>query len=727
MKPRAVGLALFAIWLAIVHRQLGTELREPWTYALLATLGILTGIGIAWPRASRTFATAIEKPPTWAFLLATSALAAGTTLWLALFPMRGQAASLDGTVYLFEARALANLRFGFPIPSPGLPFGIRFLFEGADGDMHGVFPIGFPLYLSPFVAIGLPVLAGPASAIAMVLAQYALTKALAKTELIARASVLLSLPSWARAIETAEPASHPLVGVLFALTLVLALRLRTTKKPFRTALALGACAGWAFSARLLDGIVLGAVLGPVLLVWAFRSRIPRLALPAIVLGTLPFVGLLLGQQYVATGSPFRPNVTEYAVRSDWPPTCLRLGIGQDIGCQVEHPLEAASFGPDGYQLDDAYRLIRERADALGPDLVGSSWLFLLAFVPLLFWNLQDAKAPRNAKEEGEDGNERAGVLLSGALLVTLTVAYGLYYYGNHPIWGARHLFPAAPFVWALIAIGIARPKARGEGEGRLFAMRGASVFAMLVTVSLSAWPMWKRGLEMVRRDQANRIDLRAVVEEAKLERGIVATFDTLGYIAGWNPWADRGRRFFVLDGSHSFHDLRALHPSFPVYEAHPPGRLVLADPPPPKPQTFWIELERAWPSFQRPEGLGAAAVQTSPHIGIRASYEHALYVFASKPRAKISIPVWIPKSGRYSVQLHSIKGPDHGDYKIMLDDHVLPLHRGYSPEHKRVASAPSVPIELEAGRHLLIAECLGKQRESTGYLAIFDVLTGAEE
>ena len=708
------GFVFLAIWLACAYGSFGAELGRGFTYAVFGTLGLVFAAGLAFPKLASGFARAVEAPKTWVFLLVTSLVALGITLWLALDPMRGMPASLDGSVYVFQARALANLSYGHPIPPPRLPFGLRFLFEGADGNMHGVFPIGLPLYLAPFLALGSLHLGLAALTVAMVLVQYAVTKALTKTELVARASVLLTLPSWGRAVETAEPVSHTLVAICVGVVLVLTLKLPTSRKPFRLALLLGAAAAWAFIARLLDGFILGFVFAPLLLFWAATKRIPRSTIAAIVLGGLPFLAVIFGQQYAATGNAFEPNVTEYAVRSDWPPTCLRLGIGKDIGCRVEHPHEAESFGPDGYQLDDFYRLVRERAEVYGFDLVGSGLLFLLAFVPLLVRNREEPS------EADEDALRRTGLWLTAGFVLALTVGYGLYYYGNHPIWGARHLFASAPLAFALIALAAERFAAFAKGRP----VAPAFTLALLTAVCVSAWPMWERGLERVRHDQTNRIDLRALIEDHGVERGVIATLDTLGVLNGYDPWTDGDRRFLVLDGPHGFHDLRRLHPSLPVYLAQPPASLVRVEPEPLPTNGFFIELERAWPSFQRPSGLGATGAYAKGLFDVHASSAHALYVFESKPSAKLTIPIWVPRSGRYTVRVHMLQGPDFGDYKLMLDDHVLPLHRGYHPEYRRVATPESVPIELSEGRHLFVAECLGKHRESGGYRAVFDTLSG---
>src|SRR5690606_16496719 len=179
------------------------------------------------------------------------------------------------------------------------------------------------------------------------------------------------------------------------------------------------------------------------------------------------------------------------------------------------------------------------------------------------------------------------------------------------------------------------------------------------------------------------------------------------------------------DGPAGAHDLRRLHPTLPVYEAKPPNSFTRIDVPPP-PHDFYVELERAWPAFMRPSGLGALFGHTRKLFDLGASSGHGLYVFEASPGAKVTIPIWIPASGRYSVRLHYFEGPDLGDYKVTLDGHVLPLLRGYHPQYRRVGGAPSVPIELEAGTHELVVECLGKHESSSGYRALLDVFSGTK-
>src|SRR5205085_1608363 len=117
----------------------------------------------------------------------------------------------------------------------------------------------------------------------------------------------------------------------------------------------------------------------------------------------------------------------------YPPTCHRLGLGKDVGCQVEHADVREAMGDDGYTLDDAAKVTRERAGTVGVDLFGFAPFFLLAFVPLLL------RPSRRAA-------------LASAFIVAMTLAYGLFYYGSSStLHGARHIFLVAPFAYVLVA------------------------------------------------------------------------------------------------------------------------------------------------------------------------------------------------------------------------------------------------------------------------------------
>src|ERR1700679_474025 len=167
------------------------------------------------------------------------------------------------------------------VPVPSQAFGDSFLLEGPDQRLYGIFPPGWPLALVPLVWLGRPVLAGAVVAGAVVVAPASLARALSRLgparpaggvdhgELATRVSLLLSLPSIGRALETADLLSHAFVAVLSCVALACALDI--ARHPRLAGVVAGACVGWVFASRLLDGVVLGAAVAGVL-VWAPAGR-----------------------------------------------------------------------------------------------------------------------------------------------------------------------------------------------------------------------------------------------------------------------------------------------------------------------------------------------------------------------------------------------------------------------------------------------------------------------
>src|SRR6202007_3344131 len=109
-----------------------------------------------------------------AFLAVCSVTAAGLTAWASHAVLRDQPLSIDAGLYLQQARAMAHGHFGMPAPLPAHAFSNRFLLEGPDHRLYGIFPPGWPLAIVPFVWLGKPMLVGPTLAVLMVLAQAAL-------------------------------------------------------------------------------------------------------------------------------------------------------------------------------------------------------------------------------------------------------------------------------------------------------------------------------------------------------------------------------------------------------------------------------------------------------------------------------------------------------------------------------------------------------------------------
>lgn len=660
--------------------------------AWAVAVGVMVG-ALFLPGVGDRVLAALRRPSTRTFLMATAAIAALLSYLIVSGPMRDRPSSIDAHVYLLEARALSHGHFGMPIPEPRQLFGGRFLFAGDDGHLYGVFPPGFPLFLVPFVWLGVPMLVGPVLAALLVGAQWLLGRSLERDgedSVATRLAIVLSLPSVGRAVETADLLSHAFVAVLGTVAIALAIEERKEGSRWRL-LAIGAALGWATIARLLDGVVLCGLVAAVL---AGRVPLRRAFVPLLTL--LPFVTFLLFAQKAATGSFTVPTQSIFFARSDWPPTCHRLGFGVDVGCAVEHEAERASFGPDGYTLGDAVRIVRERASALGSDLFGFAPMALFGFAAVI------ARARR-----------RDAFL--AASVVVFTLAYGLFYYGNAPVFGARHLFPIAPLFWMLVARALVEPIHPRVGT--------SLVASALVVASFAAVPRWVLSATIMRNGAQRRVDLRAVIDKAELQKGLVVTGDELSFLAGFDPYRDGRDRVVVrFDGS-GLKDLRRMYPELPVHAVLENDILQtqqLAVPPP----GVHVELERAWPSFVRPHDLGAKVVNTKNCCNVESSGERALFVFVAKEGAALTIPFAVPRAGRFALRVDGLSAPDYGTWSIRVDEHALPDWDGYAPTIARKQGPPSAPIELAAGPHTLTFKCTGKHAESRGHLATFDTLIG---
>ncbi|MCU0656337.1 MAG: hypothetical protein MUF64_14120 [Polyangiaceae bacterium] len=700
---QAGALLLLGLWLLLFHPALTGIVTEPRGRGGLALTALLGLALAALPGVGGRFKQAMLRPSTPVFVALVALLSGALSWWFASVMLGNKTLALDCGVYLLQARAMAHGGFGIPQEAPALFQSSRFLFEGPDGQLYGVFPPGYPLFLAPFAALGVPMLSGPVTAVATVVAQYWLARELGEDEWVARASLLLPLPCYARTIETADLLSHAFVGLLATVALAAALRCRSDLRA-RWGLLIGACVGWATSARLLDGLVLLAVL-LVLAAW-LAWRQPRLALLRVAavaaLAALPFVALLLAQQKASTGLWLQPTQSEFFRRSDHPPTCHRLGFGEDVGCKVEHPPERASFGADGYTLDDALRVGSERATVLGSDLLGFAPLVLLGFASLLVAPSFEA-------------------LILAFWWVGLGLAYLLFYYGNAPVYGARHLFPVAPVVHVLVARMLPRlPRRPGPRLGEPHVLGGALLLILMVSY-LTQYERWRRSWWLVKLHQENRPDVHR--QAAQVKEAIVVSGDHFSVIEGMDPWRDRGVRRVGQDDRAGLIELRRAHPTWKVYAATP-GGLLLLELPPLRPGLH-VELEQAWPSRVWPSGLALKRVETEKAIQAPSSGQEALGVHAASPRGSAELVFDVIQPGLYRLRVEGIAGPFMGQYELAVDGTALPPWEGYAPSYRPLRGGESEPIRLEAGRHRLTMRSTGKAAESKGYLALFDTLEGS--
>lgn len=699
---RIAAGTLLVLWMLLFYPAIIALVTTSYGRSGLFISLLLMGIATVLPRPSKWFQAAILRPSTSVFVGGIALLSAAISGWFVIVMLGHKVLALDCSVYLLQARAMAHGSLGIPQTLPGSYQSSRFLFEGPDGLFYGVFPPGYPLFLMPFELLRMPMLSGPITAAGLVVAQYFLAREIGEEEWVARASLLLPLPCYARAIETADLLSHAFLALLATIALIAALKCRTQPQA-RWGILLGVCAGWGFSARLLDGLVLAALLFGIgiWLGWATRDRKLWAVALAAILSAAPFGGLVLFQQKTATGRWFQPTQSEFFQRSDYPPTCHRLGFGPDVGCKIEHPPERASFGADGYTLDDALRVGSERATVLGHDIIGFAPLLLLGFVSLLLAPSMEA-------------------LWLAVWWVGLSFAYLLFYYGNAPAYGARHLFPVVPVVYLLIARVLPALAKQSQKHLDLKHFLGGMLLVLLTLSSLTQMERWRRSKWSVKQHQADRANIYELASQT--HDAIIVSSDHFGLIAAIDPWKNRGLRQVGHDDHAGLIELRRAHPSWKAFSTTPNG-LIPLDLPAIQPG-LQIELEQAWPSRVWPDGLALRRVETEKNLKIESSGGEALGIHVAVINKTAEIAFDIIDPGTFRLSLHGFAGPYMGRYEIELDGQPHFVWEGYSPRLEPRTSEPTPPILLERGPHRLRFRCVGRAPESEGLFGLFDTLVG---
>jgi hypothetical protein len=193
--------------------------------------------------------------------------------------------------------------------------------------------------------------------------------------------------------------------------------------------------------------------------------------------------------------------------------------------------------------------------------------------------------------------------------------------------------------------------------------------------------------------------------------------DETAVVAALDTWRDGDRRLFVVDDGSGVVELRRAHPELPVLLSLPEddvGRLFPSRPAP----GVLVEMEREWPTFVRPSGMGARPLRQEG-----ASGGSVLLLGHARPGAQVALPFEVATPGEYSLRVDAVAGPDQGDYALELDAMPLAEWRGYALEPAPRPGQRSHRA-LQGGRHWLVARCVGKDPASAGYDMRLDALVG---
>jgi hypothetical protein len=554
---------------------------------------------------------------------------------------------IDATTYLAQAKALAEGSFTANVPTPSASFRGRFFLFTDQRHIGGIFPPGYPLFLSLGVRLGAPMVMGPLLAGAIAIATQWLTReclhdepmhARDKATLVQGASAF-SLVSAALRYHTADTMSHGLVALASALCLASALRGRRehgAQWPLLSGLALSVIV----CTRPLSTVP--PLLGALVLL---RPRLSLRAALVFGLALLPGTALLLSQQHALTGHALASPQQLYYARSDGPAGCFRLGFGQGIGCLFEHEDFVRARLPQGFGVKAAVTTTLSRLRHHLTDIDNAEPLAFLVFFAL---------------------RRRPWGKALGLVLAAQVVAYAPFYFdGNYPGGGARFFADVLPLEHALLAVGLGRLWPRVAAHRKVALTLGVALLGFAVHAAPAH-------AQLAVRDGGAPMFDPQVLSVAKVDKGLVFLSTDHGFNLAFDPRMDAKRGIVAARRRSDARD-RLLYdqlgaPPTYVYTFDPlRGADAKIEPfVPPAVEfgesgTYRFEAEAEWPPLAQTGGYA------TPHwrgAGC-ASLGRVLMVHPTGEAAVVDIELPAPRAAKYRIRAEAFaEGPAELELRI---------------------------------------------------------------
>jgi len=475
----AAGLALVIAALApillfdrfsydfLFHQDRALMKRLAWAALAIPLLSVPPALLLGWHRsaagvAERVARLGLRAPARSRALALLAVFAAGvlvSALVLLHFPN-----SADEFSYLFQAETYAS---GRPwIDEHPVQAFVQFMHSKVlDGRWVGRFPPGWPAFLAPFLAVGLPAwLVNPLVAAACVALLYVLGRRSFGERAGLLAAALFALSPFL-ILNAGAYYSH-LFAALLSLIFALAGTRYLERPSASAALVAGLALGWLGLARTMNPLLLGAPFAVALL--ARRSWPHLLRGWPLALGGGACLALLFAYNAVLTGDPTLP------------PTL------------VDDPKQTIGF-VGGHTPARAWKFIQHRLLLL-PRYTSGLFLFVYGLALVR-------------------GAQRRDLRWWDAYFALEVLGYSLYQNSSHDTYGPRYLFEAFPFAALRIAAACA-PRAEGRPWAPVFSWLVALHLATALTGIVST--AWLHGHVIRER----RDPIRAV-EEAGLRNAVV--------------------------------------------------------------------------------------------------------------------------------------------------------------------------------------------------------------
>ena len=622
-----------------------------------SAVALVVGVVLVW-QGPRLFA-ALYRAPRAAAIVLLAALALALSAGYVQHYLGGGPRIIDATSYWLEARALSEGHVSWPIEEPTASVRGRFLLLGGTAEaprLGVIFPPGYPLVLAMGFVLGVPLWVGPFIAALLVVATYALAKAVTRREDVARLAATLSVLCATLRYHTADTMSHGWAALMFAASLALAWNAAdaasTGKRLLEAALS-GVLWGWLFATRPVSA----TALLPIMLVISLELT-PRARWAWVGSALVPLTLFFL-QQRAVTGVAFLSSQAAYYAIADGPPGCFRYGFGSGIGCLHEHGAYVADVLPNGLDAKAAFSVLLRRLRLHVIDVANLEPVTLLVVAAPFFAWFRGSPSPAEsaARSRRSRAEARRTALLCLAVLLIVLAYVPFYFDGSYAGGGARFFADVLPLEHVLVATCLALIVERAAKRWPSVDLPRAS--ALLGAVCLAAFGVHTvfEHRMMRERDGGRPFFEPQALTDAKVDRGLLFVGTDHAFNLAYDPAARDPERGIVV--AREFGDDRdrlvwerlgrpvAHRYVFEGRDLSEPAVVPWSAGPPPTPYRF--EAEAEWPPIRQ---TGGALEPVFAH-GTCAWGGRFLAVNSEPDRpfeGTISFPV--PAEGTYRIGIH---------------------------------------------------------------------------
>lgn len=543
-------------------------------------------------------------------------------------------------------------------------FRMRFLVE--DGRSYPLFQPGWPLLLALFWKLKIPGSAPAFATALLVVAGSRLADRLYGRLASVIAGLLLLSSGFLHVVGGAYFA-HALAAALLCAALEgvhWALSERDARKAHLGALFGGIAAAWLVITRLPTALTLLLALAVAIPVLGLRrpsgqrwpTLTPAARRPLAVFLAVAALGPLTQAAWNVrtTGHALELPQDRYFAQTEDNPNCHRLGFGDEVGCNREHPREVP---PEGYTFERAVQVTTMRWNVFRADAWGTGWAIALAALFVL--------RPRR----------RGDALVVAGALGPIVVYFGFYYHAIQH--GARLYADLMGPLAVAIAAGVARDPEDGEPppDPRFRAVAAAALGLLtLVWIDELRADVPKRIADINRQRQAERVQEN--VNTTNAHHAIVYVQNCVepdrgDVVYGWpsvlnTPRLWDGDRVYVrsFDVAHD-RQMVTMYPTWKHQRVDCIGRPLAFPFAEPSPSRIVIEAEAKFPpdtrqdSYAMIEGLA------------EASNRQVLKVTMRKPKAFVQFRQHVFEEGDYQVLAEVPLRFDSGRFALAIDGTTL--------------------------------------------------------